>query len=174
MFTNTRRATKMLIPKFYLASCILEQFGCTPSTVYAPELIDFKNNRNCAVTEDFWLPALLIFTFLRAPGGGCPSPAGSAWVWQLHAGSEDCWKGRTCCSLRSWWRAARCPGSSGDRTLSPGQHFLSLAPQGHAQTKFGDVTHSGFGELCSCLPAPKSGSWCGYSWSWQSFRDDLW
>lgn len=53
--------TKMLIPKFYFALCISEQFGCTASAAYSSELIDFKNNRNCAVTGDFWLPALLIF-----------------------------------------------------------------------------------------------------------------
>lgn len=53
--------TKILIPKFYFALCISEQFGCIASAAYCTELIDFKNNRNCAVTEDFWLQTLLIF-----------------------------------------------------------------------------------------------------------------
>lgn len=53
--------TKILILKFYFALCISAQLGCTASAGYSTELIDFKNIRNCAVTEDFWLPTLLIF-----------------------------------------------------------------------------------------------------------------
>jgi len=52
---------KKVIPKFYFALCISEQFGCVASAAYATELIYFKNNRNCAVTEEFWLSTLLIF-----------------------------------------------------------------------------------------------------------------
>lgn len=58
--------TKMLMPKFYFALCISEQFGCLASAAYSTGLIDFKNNRNCAVTEDCWLPTLLIFSMFSS------------------------------------------------------------------------------------------------------------
>lgn len=61
--------TKILIPKFYFALCISEQFGCIASAAYCTEVIDFKNNRNCAVTEEFWLPTLLIFVMFCSSCG---------------------------------------------------------------------------------------------------------
>lgn len=168
--------TKILIPKFYFALCISEQFGCIASAAYCTELIDFKNNRNCAVTEEFWLPTLLIFVMFCSFCGLLDETA----LLQLAVSL----------GLAAAHVQARTAGNGGGRAVPCGadedqlivlaavgaelshQVSTSISPSSKLRTEeeFADFTRSGFGERCSCLPGQKSGSLCDFSWSWQSFR----
>lgn len=133
--------TKILILKFYFALCISEQFGCIASAAYCTEVIDFKNNRNCAVTEEFWLPTLLIFVLFCSfcgllDGTALLQLAVSLGLAAAHVQARTAGNGGGRAVPRGADEdQAHCPGSSGGRTLSPGQHFLSVPPQSYAQKK---------------------------------------